>query len=210
MKADFHLEPVAETARLRLRRVRATDAAFLLELLNQASWREFIGDRNVRSAAQAQDYLAQRIDAQFDRYGYGLWAVELRAEETPVVRQPTMGQPVMGQPVMGQPVMGQPVMSQPIGLVGLVKRDYLPEPDLGFALLDAYAGRGLAYEAAGAVLPLARARGLKRLLAITDPDNRRSIALLHRLGFELEGLQAVPGGTKPVQRYSKALGARER
>ena len=88
-------------------------------------------------------------------------------------------------------------MGQPVGLVGLVKRDYLPEPDLGFALLDAYAGRGLAYEAACAVLSLARARKLTRLLAITDPDNRRSIALLQRLGFELEAVQVVPGGTKP-------------
>jgi RimJ/RimL family protein N-acetyltransferase len=101
-------------------------------------------------------------------------------------------------------------MGQPIGLVGLVKRDYLPEPDLGFALLDAYAGRGLAYEAASAVLPLARAQGLQRLLAITDPDNRRSIGLLHRLGFELDGPQAVPGGAKPVQRYSRGLAAHER
>jgi [ribosomal protein S5]-alanine N-acetyltransferase len=122
-----------------------------------------------------------------------MWGIELRAQARP-----------------GQPVMGQPVMGQLIGLVGLVKRDYLSEPDLGFALLDAYAGRGLAYEAARAVLPLARAQGLKRMLAITDPDNRRSIALLDRLGFELEGPQAVPGGTKPVQRYSRALDEYER
>lgn len=179
------LDPVAETERVRLRRLHTADAAFLLELLNQPSWLEFIGDRNVRSAAQARDYLVQRIDAQFERYGYGMWGVELR------VHAPLM-------------------TGQPVGLVGLVKRDYLPEPDLGFALLDAYAGRGLAYEAACAVLPLARARGLTRLLAITDPDNRRSIALLHRLDFELEGAQAVPGSTQLVQRYSRVLGAHER
>jgi ribosomal-protein-alanine N-acetyltransferase len=187
------LDCVAETERLRLRRLLAADAAFILQLLNQPGWLEFIGDRNVRSPAQAGDYLAQRIDAQFERYGYGMWGVELHAEVRP-----------------GQPLMGQPMMGQTIGLVGLVKRDYLPEPDLGFALLDGYAGRGLAYEAARAVLSLARERGLKRLLAITDPDNGRSIALLDRLGFELEGPQAVPGGTKSVQRYSRALDAHER
>jgi [ribosomal protein S5]-alanine N-acetyltransferase len=204
---------VAETERLRLRRLRADDAAFLLELLNQPSWLEFIGDRNVRSAAQALDYLEQRIDAQFERYGYGMWGVELREHARPAThrpRQPAMGQPRMRQPAPGQPAVDSAASGQPIGLVGLVKRDYLPEPDLGFALLDAYAGRGLAYEAACAVLPLARARGLTRLLAITDPDNRRSIGLLQRLGFELEGPQAVPGATKLVQRYSKDLGTHER
>jgi RimJ/RimL family protein N-acetyltransferase len=198
-------DPVAETERVRLRRLHTADATFLLELLNQPSWLEFIGDRNVCSAAQARDYLVQRIDAQFARYGYGMWGVELREHAPPVMSQPAMGEAVTGQPMIGQPAMGQP-----IGLVGLVKRDYLPEPDLGFALLDPYAGGGLAYEAACAVLPLARARGLNRLLAITDPDNRRSIALLHRLGFELEGAQTVPGSTQPVQRYSRALAAHER
>jgi [ribosomal protein S5]-alanine N-acetyltransferase len=63
------LELVAETEHLRLRRLLAADAAFILQLLNQPSWLEFIGDRNVRSAAQAGDYVAQRIDAQFERYG---------------------------------------------------------------------------------------------------------------------------------------------
>jgi RimJ/RimL family protein N-acetyltransferase len=204
------LEFVAETERLRLRRLRYADAPFLLELLNQPSWLEFIGDRNVRSAAQADDYLAQRIDAQFDRYGFGMWGVALRAAQSPLTGGSVAGQRAMHRQAIGQPDMGQPNMGQLIGLVGLVKRDYLPEPDLGFALLDAYAGHGLAHEAACAVLPLARALGLKRLLAITDPDNHRSIALLQRLGFQLEGLQAVPGGTKLVQRYSRALGMQER
>lgn len=169
------LEFVAETERLRLRRLHAADAAFLLELLNQPGWLQFIGDRHVRSPEQAGDYLAQRIDAQFERFGYGMWGIELRVD------------------------------ARLIGLVGLVKRDTLPEPDLGFALLDAYAGQGLAFEAAGAVLPLAQSRGLRRLLAIVDPDNGRSIGLLRRLGFQLEGLQTVVGGGDLVQRYARTL-----
>lgn len=171
------MELVAETERLKLRRLHTADAAFLLELLNQPGWLEFIGDRNVHSLAQACDYLAQRIDAQFERFGYGMWGIELHEPR------------------------------QLIGLVGLVKRDFLPEPDLGFALLDAYAGRGLAFEAACAVLPVAHARGLRRLLAITDPDNRRSMGLLRRLGFQLEGLQTVAGGGDLVQRYARTLDA---
>jgi [ribosomal protein S5]-alanine N-acetyltransferase len=161
----------AETQRLKLRRLQATDADFLLELLNQRSWIEFIGDRGVRTSAQACIYLTERVDAQFERYGFGMWGVELRDE-------PRL-----------------------IGLVGLVKRDFLPDPDLGFALLDRYAGQGFAFEASGAVLSVARERGLTRLLAITQPDNERSIALLLRLGFELDESPPVTGDGKPVQRY---------
>ena len=162
-------------SRLKLRRLNRADAAFLLELLNQPSWIEFIGDRGVRTIPDAHEYLAQRIDAQFERHGYGMWGVELREE------------------------------ARLVGLAGLVKRDFLPEPDLGFALLDRYVGKGLACEAAAAVLPLARAHGLRRLLAITTAENRRSIGLLHRLGFELEATQAVPGDGRPVQRYAKVI-----
>jgi ribosomal-protein-alanine N-acetyltransferase len=163
----------AETERLKLRRLHAADADFLLELLNQPSWLEFIGDRGVRNSAQAGDYLAQRVDAQFERYGYGMWGVEL-------CQAPRL-----------------------IGLAGLVKRDFLPAPDLGFALLDGYTGQGLAFEAANAVLQLAHTLGLERLLAITRADNRRSISLLLRLGFQLEASQP---DAEPVQRYSRALG----
>jgi [ribosomal protein S5]-alanine N-acetyltransferase len=183
------LDSIAQTQRLRLRRLQHTDAAFLLELLNQASWLEFIGDRNVHTEAQAREYLAQRIDAQFQQHGAGMWGIELRP----------------AQRTTGLPNMHPSAVGQLVGVVGLVKRDYLPEPDLGFALLDRFAGQGLAYEAAAAVLPLAQARGLQRLLAITHPGNRRSISLLHRLGFQLEGLQPVPGSKDPVLRYSKAL-----
>ncbi len=169
------LDFVAETDRLRLRRLHAADAAFLLELLNQPGWLRFIGDRHVHSLEQARHYLAQRIDSQFERFGYGMWGIELRVD------------------------------NRLIGLAGLVKRESLPEPDLGFALLDAYAGQGLAFEAACAVLPLAQSRGLRRLLAIVDPDNRRSIGLLRRLGFELEALQTLAGGGDLVQCYARTL-----
>jgi len=83
----------------RLRRLCADDAAFLLELLNQPSWLEFIGDRNVRTPTQARDYVGQRIDAQFGRYGYGMWGVELREQARPPTHDPR-----------------QPAMSQRIGL----------------------------------------------------------------------------------------------
>src|SRR6185437_15385919 len=126
--------------RLKLRRLRTADAAFLVELLNQPGWLEFIGDRNVHSVAQACDYLAQRIDAQFERFGYGMWGVELRepAHRARATGQPATGRPMTGPPVtdphmtgppmtgppmIGPPMIGPPMIGPLIGLVGLVKRD---------------------------------------------------------------------------------------
>ena len=76
-----------------------------------------------------------------------------------------------------------------IGLCGLLKRDYLPNPDLGFAFLPAHRGQGLAYEAAQGVCEYAqKTLDIRQLLAITSPKNERSGRLLTRLSFENQGL----------------------
>jgi RimJ/RimL family protein N-acetyltransferase len=75
----------------------------------------------------------------------------------------------------------------PIGICGVLKRDTLPEPDLGFSLLPAWWSMGYAQEAASAVMRHARgALGVGRILAITSVDNESSIKLLGKLGFGFE------------------------
>jgi RimJ/RimL family protein N-acetyltransferase len=60
--------------------------------------------------------------------------------------------------------------------------------DIGFALLSRYQGHGFAYEAAAATLSYSRdTLGLSRVVAITSPDNERSMRLLERLGMRYEG-----------------------
>lgn len=84
---------------------------------------------------------------------------------------------------------------KPAGMCGILKRDGLEDPDLGFAFLARYWGRGYAQEAAEAVLAFARdARSLPRVAAITDPANRRSIRLLERLGMKRIGPVQLPDG----------------
>ncbi len=81
----------------------------------------------------------------------------------------------------------------PIGICGLVKRDTLPDPDLGFALLEAHWRRGYAVEAASAVMEHARTvLRLPRLLAITTPDNDASGRVLHKLGFVFDRIVRFP------------------
>jgi RimJ/RimL family protein N-acetyltransferase len=83
--------------------------------------------------------------------------------------------------------------AQPIGLCGLVKRDFLPGPDLGVALLPGFVGGGYAAEAAREVMRHAKsALGIARLYGIVKRGNARSVRMLERLGFSLEGPLPAP------------------
>lgn len=157
---------ICESARLLLRQARRGDAAFLLRLVNQASWIRNIGDRGVRTLADAERYIDARLLEPFRAHGYGMAVIELKAS------------------------------GEALGLCGLVRRDTLPAPDLGFALLDEHAGRGYALEAAMALMRHARdVLEIPRVLAITTPDNERSGRLLQKLGFRLEdAAHATPTG----------------
>lgn len=146
-----------ETEQLILRKLTHADAPFVLELLNQPSFVRFIGDRGVRTVADAETYLTNGPLASYERFDFGLLAVVLKTTR------------------------------EPIGICGLIQRDTLPDVDLGFALLPAYEGKGFAFEAASAVLNDGfQKRKLPRIVAIVSPENARSIRLLERLGFTFE------------------------
>ena len=148
---------VLETERLTLRWVTDADAEFILGLLNQPSFLRYIGDKGVRNTEDAIRYIQTGPVASYERFGFGLYLVELK--ETGL----------------------------PIGMCGLLKRDTLPDVDMGFALLPDYCSKGYAFEAASAVMKHGRdAFGLRRIVAITSLDNQASITLLERLGMAFE------------------------
>jgi [ribosomal protein S5]-alanine N-acetyltransferase len=160
---------VLETARLRLRRLSDADAPFMLRLLTDPSFIRNIGDRGVRDVESARGYVAGGAIASHDKYGYGLDLVELKAT------------------------------GEAAGICGLVRRDYLDDPDIGFAFLPEFTGRGYAVEAAAAVLALARGPlGLPRVLAIVSPDNGRSIRVLEKIGLRYERLITPPGESRAI------------
>ena len=73
------------TPRLTLRELQISDAGFVLELLNEPSFKRFIGDKQVRSIADAEHYIANGPVASYARHGFGLLLVHLRdAVATPV------------------------------------------------------------------------------------------------------------------------------
>lgn len=165
----------AETPRLHLREVELADAAFFHRLLNESSFLQNIGDRGVRSTADAVRYIDHSIRGRYRLLGYGMYLVQRKEDGIP------------------------------LGTCGLVKRDFLDRPDLGFAFLPEHERRGYAVEAARAVIAAAASRwGIAQLYAITKFDNHRSLRLLDRLGFRRERSCALPDGEE-VELYARAL-----
>jgi RimJ/RimL family protein N-acetyltransferase len=148
---------ILQTQRLRLREVEEGDAPFILELLTDPSFRKNIGDRGVSDLDSAANYIRTAPRASYARHGYGLWLVELKDT------------------------------GEAIGLSGLVRRDTLPGPDIGYAFLPRHWSKGYAVEACTAVREHAmRTLGLPRLLAIVSPGNAASVKVLERIGLRFQ------------------------
>ncbi len=149
---------ILRTGRLRLRTVGPGDASFYLALLNDPAFIEHIGDRGVRTLEQARCAVLDGPVAMQRERGHSLYLVEMAGT------------------------------GEAAGLCGLVKRETLEDVDLGYAFLPAYRGRGLAFEAARAVLDYAPGIGIARVAAITTPGNAASNGLLRKLGMRCERL----------------------
>ncbi len=149
---------VIKTKRLILRTLTTNDAEFIIKLLNEPSFLRYIGDKGVRTIYDAQQYILTGPVDSYERYGFGLYLVELKDE------------------------------GSPIGICGLVKRPTLTHPDVGFAFLSSHWSKGYAVESASAVMTYGRdILGLTRILAITSPDNYSSINVLKKIGLKFEG-----------------------
>ncbi len=143
-----------ETDRLIISEFSLDDAAFILEITNSPGWLKYIGDRNIHSVEDAQNYLKNDPLTSYETHGFGLFNVSLKDS------------------------------NHPIGICGLKKRPELDHPDLGFAFLPEFEGKGFAYEASKSLLAWANSNiEASHILAITLKENHRSISLLTRLGF---------------------------
>ena len=167
---------VLATQRLNLRWLQDADAEFILDLLNQASWLEFIGDRGVHNLEDAKGYINNGPLTMIRQYGFGLYLVETKSDE------------------------------RAIGLCGLLKREALDDVDIGFAFHPDFWGHGYAREAATACVEYARLKlGLERLVAVTMPANQASIALLKAVGMQYQRDISLGGGEEVLQLFSKKL-----
>ena len=165
-----------ETDRLQLRRLSIDDAEFILRLLNEPSFIQNIGDRGVRTMEDARAYIIKGPLASYDKFGFGLWLVELKES------------------------------GLPIGISGLLKREMFEDVDIGYALLPEYWSRGYALESASAVMSYARAKlGSTRVLAVVNPDNQSSIRLLEKLGFQYDRMVRLSDDAPEIKLFACTL-----
>ncbi len=176
MEAGRHVRGVVtvlETQRLVVRRFSLDDAAFIIELVNDPAWLQYIGDRNVRTLEDARAYLRKGALDMYERVGFGMYLVILKSS------------------------------GEPIGSCGLIKRESLEDVDIGFAFLPKFRGQGFAIESVAAVLEYGkRALGLKRIVAIVTPSNHRSIAILEKIGLKFERMLKLPGDEEEISLYA--------
>lgn len=165
-----------ETDRLVMRHLSDDDAEFMLELLNDPSFIQNIGDRKIRALDGAKVYIRNGPVASYAKNGFGLYLVQLK--ET----------------------------GESVGICGLIRRDHLDDVDIGYAFLPRYWSQGYAIESARAVKQYARdVIGLKRIVAITDPNNTGSIRVLEKLGMRFEKMVRLAADDIELKLFSVDL-----
>lgn len=165
-----------ETERLQLREFTLADAPYMLRQLNEPSFIENIADRGVRTIEQAEAYLQNGAMASYQSSGFGFWAVIEKSSQ------------------------------QIIGMCGLVKRDNLPHPDLGYSFLPEHFGKGFAFEAAQACIQITKNKyHLQQLLAIVNVENATSRKLLEKLGFHYQRMIAMYDNEPDLCLYAISL-----
>lgn len=165
-----------ETDRLTLQEITLGDAELMLAVWNDPAFVRYVGDRGIRSTEAAEEAMRLGVLRLYEEHGYGPFRIALKDS------------------------------GEAIGISGLFRRDGLDDPDIGYATLPGYCGKGYAFEAARAVIEHATTvLGLERLIAIISPENKASIGLIGKLGFEFERMHRMPADDHEVCIYGKSL-----
>ena len=158
--------PILTTDRLVLSHISTSDVQLIFDIFTDPVCIRFIGDRGVRSLDDAKSYIAERFVGHYEKHGYGMYKVSLDGNDCP----------------------------KGIGICGLIKRDEVGPPDIGFAFLTDYRGGGYCTEAAKAVLSYENQHHtLPEILAYTDPENTASQKVLEKLGMTKKVVTQLPG-----------------
>ncbi|MEJ6476381.1 GNAT family N-acetyltransferase [Pseudoalteromonas piscicida] len=167
---------VAEGKRVYLRKADLNDAGFMLSLLNQRSFIDNIRDKEIKTHAQAQEHIAH---AYLIPYQIGAPAPYIVVEAS---------------------------SNTCIGVCGLYQRAFLNYPDLGYAFIDRFTGKGYALEAAQALIEHSKSSGeYSKLTAITLESNTSSVKLLNKIGFNRLGKIIIDDKYKPVLAFEYRL-----
>lgn len=148
------------------------DADLILELYNMSSFIKFIGDRNIRTLEDAENYIQSKFLPQFEKLGFGNYLIVLKEG------------------------------NQKIGGVGIFEREGLDIVDIGFSVLEKFEGKGYMFEAAQKVKSIGMNDfGLKKVSAITTKDNISSQKLIERLGLTFQKHITLPNEVEELMYY---------
>ncbi|WP_379966750.1 GNAT family N-acetyltransferase [Epilithonimonas sp. UC225_85] len=165
-----------ETERLIIKPVDINDAEFMMQLVNTEKWLRYIGDRNIHNLEDAEKYVREKNLPQIERLGFGNCVVILKSNQ------------------------------EKIGTVGLYDREGIEGVDIGFAYLEAYEGKGYAYEAARKIMDIGiNEFGIKKVSAITLPENFSSIRLIEKLGLKFKEVVRIPNDDVDLNLYELVL-----
>lgn len=153
---------VIDTERLRLRWIKREDAPFILELLNDPSWLEYLGDRQIRTIDQAEEYISSIVE-MYEKHGFGLYLVELKMDGTPIGI---------------------------CGLIKRISLEYV-DIGFAFISKFQRNGYGYE-AASATLKYGHEHLGLKRIVAITSEKNYKSAQLLEKIGMKFEQMVLLP------------------
>ena len=149
---------IIETDRLILRSWKSEDLPLFTEMNKDARVMRYFPA--ILTDEQTESFY-NRIQSEFERNGWGLYAVELKSNGTF------------------------------IGYVGLHEigfdADFTPGVEIGWRLATDFHNQGLATEAAKEVLKLARQYGLQRLYSFTTKQNAPSERVMQKIGMTKVG-----------------------
>ncbi|MEN4759680.1 GNAT family N-acetyltransferase [Chryseobacterium sp. C39-AII1] len=161
-----------ETERLILRPMSLEDGEFIFDLYNRPKFIQHIGDRNIKTVADAENYIKNRFMPQFEKLGFGNYLILTKEG------------------------------NHKIGGVGIFEREGLEIVDIGFSLLDEFEGKGYAYEAALKVKSIGMDDfGLKKISAITSKNNYSSQKLIEKLGLKFQKMVMIPEDSEELMYY---------
>lgn len=167
-----------ETERLTIRAISSEDAEFILELYNSPKFIEFIGDRNIRTTKDAEQYITEKFLPQYELLGFGNYLIIRKAD------------------------------SYKIGSVGIFERDGLDVHDIGFSFLPEFEGNGYGFESASKLLEtIIQEFSLKKISAITTKTNFSSQKLIEKLGLKYKKIVTLPGDDLELLYYEISTGA---
>ena len=163
---------ILETERLILQLVNIEDAEFILELYNSPNFIKFIGDRNLRTVKDAENYIKEKFLPHVVKYGFGSFVILRKSDR------------------------------KKIGNVGIYMRDGLNAPDIGFSFLPQFEGNGYGFESSKKLMEVAFSEfDLKKISAISTKENISSQKLIEKLGLKYQSIVQLPDDPEDLMYY---------